>query len=248
MTNDEPRESLDFMDIEKGCRTRLTDGELGGLLVCTNAVNTLKSLKLTHCFGITSAGLEPLRGSTVLERIDLSLVEQHESPVIEPKPAILAKRVVPILNSIIERDGSSLRLVQLPKTLRQEKSEKLNQFLQRYDQYLHGLRTVCSVSGCGGICEGTEDYPWVHKNGCECWFDSNGLDEYGMQSLTCYQCMRNYCASCFDNCRIDFCTCCEKNFCEDCSGCVAWCEGKKCNAAGQPQKTSCVACNEVKGW
>mmetsp|Transcript_25129 Transcript_25129/g.41226 ORF Transcript_25129/g.41226 Transcript_25129/m.41226 type:complete len:129 (-) Transcript_25129:260-646(-) len=46
--NPEQWEALDFMDIEKSCRTKLTDGDIGGILVCIDAINSLKSLKLTH--------------------------------------------------------------------------------------------------------------------------------------------------------------------------------------------------------
>ena len=226
----------------------MTDGELGGLLVCTNAVHNLKSLKLTHCFGITGVGLEPLRGSLVLERIDLSLVGQHENPVIEPEPSITAENVVPILDSIIAREGSSLRHVQWPKKLRVEKSDILSLFLERYDQYLHGLRIVCSGSGCGEICQGTDDDPWVHKSECDCWAGHNDgrRDEYGMQSLTCYQCTKHFCGGCH-NYEVDFCMCCEKNFCESCSF-VSYCQGGKLAMCELPQQTSCQTCNEVRDW
>ena len=242
MAGEEPRENLDFMDIEKSCRTRLTDVEVGGLLVCTNAAHNLKSLKLTHCVGITGVGLEPLRGSTVLERIDLSLVEQHENPVIEPEPAIAAGNVVPILDSIIESEGNLLRHMQLPKKLRVEKSDILNQFLDRYDQFLHGLEIDCSK--CGDVCEGTDDDPWVHKSGCECLGERiQRRDEFGLQSLTCYQCLKHFCGGCYQK---GFCQCCEKNFCRSCSR-INWCQGKICVAPGTSQRSSCESCIE-KFW
>ncbi|KAL7523387.1 hypothetical protein ACHAXR_000910, partial [Thalassiosira sp. AJA248-18] len=131
-------ESLDFMDIEKTVRVRLTDGDVGGILHCINAVPNLKSLKLTHCFAITGACLETLRGSMVLERIDLSLVEQHESPVLVPDPSISEAVVIPILDIIIRRiwHGSIVH-VQLPKKWRRRKSEMLRQFLEAYDRELN---------------------------------------------------------------------------------------------------------------
>ena len=76
-----------------------------------DALNTLKSLKLT---------LEPLRGSFLLRQIDLSLVEQHESPVIEPKLAISATVAIPLIDSFIERENS-VEHIQLPRKWREEK-------------------------------------------------------------------------------------------------------------------------------
>ena len=55
-------------------------GDLRAMLVCIDAKNNLKRLNLTHCFGIVGTGLEPLRGSTVLEKLDLGLVCQMEMP------------------------------------------------------------------------------------------------------------------------------------------------------------------------
>ena len=65
-----------------------------------DGVHKIKSLKLTNCFGITGSGLEPLRGSTVLQYIDLSLVGDHENPSIDPEPPISASVVIPEVYSI----------------------------------------------------------------------------------------------------------------------------------------------------
>ena len=56
----------------------MTDKDLAAILVCIDAKNNLKRLNLTHCFGIVGTGLEPLRGSVVLEKLDLGLVRQME--------------------------------------------------------------------------------------------------------------------------------------------------------------------------
>lgn len=71
LANEKPWEDLDVgrMGLNKWKLIRLTDGELGGLLVCIDAVNKLKSLSLTHCFGITGAGLKPLSGSNALKSL-----------------------------------------------------------------------------------------------------------------------------------------------------------------------------------
>ncbi|KAL7523282.1 hypothetical protein ACHAXR_000106, partial [Thalassiosira sp. AJA248-18] len=67
-------EVLNFEDIEKSLASRLTDDDIHGVLACIDAGDHLKTLKLAGCVNIAGRGLEPLRGSVVLEQIDLSLV------------------------------------------------------------------------------------------------------------------------------------------------------------------------------
>eukprot|EP00985_Skeletonema_marinoi_P006094 scaffold2645_cov96-Skeletonema_marinoi.AAC.1 len=68
-------ETLDFEDIEEDLAIKLSDGDISAVLTCIDAVNRLKTLKLTNCINIIGVGLEPLRGSSIIEQIDLSLVE-----------------------------------------------------------------------------------------------------------------------------------------------------------------------------
>jgi hypothetical protein len=72
--------TLDFGDIEKDLAARLSDRDISAVLICIDAVNRVKKLKLTNCIHIKGVGLEPLRGSTIIEQIDLSLVGKHQSP------------------------------------------------------------------------------------------------------------------------------------------------------------------------
>jgi len=131
----------------------INDNELKWISLAIEGVHKIKSLKLTNCIGITGSGLEPLRGSTVLQYIDLSLVGGHENPSIDPEPPISASVVVPILDSIIGTEGNSLVHVQLPKKWRMERSNILTQFLVRFDRELNRRRFECSVSRCEEICE-----------------------------------------------------------------------------------------------
>ena len=118
----------------------------------------------------SGVGLSPLSGSLVLQRIDLSLVDQYESPHIEPAPAISPAAVIPILNSIIAGVGNSLAHVQLPKKWRNDRNdESVNEFLERYDRLLGSRRYECRNAGprrlnsCEQICEVHDDegLPWV---------------------------------------------------------------------------------------
>jgi hypothetical protein len=53
----------------------LTDLDVKHILVSIDAVNKLKVLEMTHCMQVEGHGLEPLRSSSVLEVVDLSLVD-----------------------------------------------------------------------------------------------------------------------------------------------------------------------------
>mmetsp|Transcript_25544 Transcript_25544/g.61413 ORF Transcript_25544/g.61413 Transcript_25544/m.61413 type:complete len:180 (+) Transcript_25544:147-686(+) len=80
--------SLDLGSIKESLSQKLTDDHVCAILSCINAKETLHTLKFTGCINITGTGLEPLRGSLVLQQIDLSLVGQHENPFIEPDPPL----------------------------------------------------------------------------------------------------------------------------------------------------------------
>ena len=64
---------MDFVDIPVSLASRLTDDDVGAVLVCIDAIKILKRLNLTHCFNVVGHGFEPLRSSTVLEKLDLGL-------------------------------------------------------------------------------------------------------------------------------------------------------------------------------
>ena len=101
---------IHYGEIGNDLAKKLTDDDMGTILMINDAVNTVKTLKLVGCVNIFGSGLEPLCGSTVLKLIDLSLVGPHESPVIIPKPKISEEAILPILDSIINADGSSLEV------------------------------------------------------------------------------------------------------------------------------------------
>ncbi|KAK1740839.1 hypothetical protein QTG54_008091 [Skeletonema marinoi] len=128
--------TLDFGDIEKDLAVKLIDAVISAVLMCINAVNRLKRLKLTNCINITGAGLEPLRGSTIIEQIDLSLVGEHQNPNIYPEPPISCKLVLPILDSIIEAEGCSLRHLQFPSVWSAWGMVDYEQILRRYNEML----------------------------------------------------------------------------------------------------------------
>jgi hypothetical protein len=75
-------DTLDFGDIEKDLAAKLSDDDISAILLRIDAINNLKTLKLTNCINISGIGLEPLRRSLIIEQIDLSLTGEHQSPVL----------------------------------------------------------------------------------------------------------------------------------------------------------------------
>ncbi|KAL7452130.1 hypothetical protein ACHAWC_003858 [Mediolabrus comicus] len=82
-------DNLDFGEIEEELAASLSDDDLSGILQHIDAVDNVKRLKLTNCKIITGVGLEPLRGSTIIEQIDLSLYGVRCGPVIRPEPPLM---------------------------------------------------------------------------------------------------------------------------------------------------------------
>eukprot|EP00985_Skeletonema_marinoi_P008643 scaffold3955_cov84-Skeletonema_marinoi.AAC.5 len=115
-------EVMDFVDIPVSLASRLTDDDVGAVLVCIDAINILKRLNLTHCFNVVGHGFEPLRSSTVLEKLDLGLYRDFESPFwrCSRSPRFREVKlsegpVCDIIDSILRREGgSSLRRLQYP--------------------------------------------------------------------------------------------------------------------------------------
>lgn len=226
--------ALDLGDVQEYIRRRLTDDDVRWILVCIDAVNNVESLKLTSCLGIVGSGLEPLRGSTALERIDLSLVGRHESPIISPEPPISADVVLPILDSIVGSEGSSLVHVQLPRKWLAERGGALHNFLESHVRALNARRIQCSGEECDRTCDeyhlSSSRVGWVSG-----W-------QLGVVRDACYQCLKQFCTGCTVNdLPLQFCKCCERNYCDDCAV-VEECHGLHCRL----RVSSCAECGLVK--
>ena len=219
---------VDFVHTEKDLAAKLSDEDIGGVLKCVGALHTIKHLKLTHCVGIKGSCLEPLRASTTLVQLDLSLVGNKQSPVLDPEPAISTAEVIPILHSIIDAEDCSLKHIQFPKKWRGElklfftpKKQLLMRFLSKYNRMMKNSNFTCGAYGgnhgtCGRVCQGTEERPWVNT----------GSDNFGIFNSTCYSCNKTYCQECTEDDSEDededlpvlaVCEKCEKNHCSDCN-------------------------------
>ena len=234
---------VDFVNTEKDLAVKLSDEDIGGVLKCVSAVHTIRKVKLTHCVGMKGSCLEPLRASSTLMSIDLSLVEDKESPNINPEPAISTAEVIPILHSIIDTEGCSLKHIQFPKKWRGElklffspKKQLLMRFLSKYNRMMKNSNVTCGAykwtdgnhGPCGRVCQSTEEHPWVNTGG----------NNFGIFNSTCYSCNDTYCQECKEDDEVEdlaVCEKCEKNHCSDCN------ETLKCDTC----QVSLLLCNPL---
>lgn len=228
---------LDFEDIEKSLVMKLTEDDISALLMCISAKVTLKKLKLTGCISITGRALKPLRGSSIIEYIDLSLVNEYESPKLDPEPMISEEAVIPILDSIVSANHNSLKMVIFPKKWRAAKTNELTQFLVRYNRLLES-RESPNCSNCERLVQEGEWNMAVS--------DLSTL--FGKQSYCCYKCFDHSCYDCDDNGMgpLHCCEICEKEYCANCvsvSTCDK-CNKSRCNGCFSSGIETCDSCFE----
>eukprot|EP00984_Skeletonema_dohrnii_P028329 scaffold18280_cov76-Skeletonema_dohrnii-CCMP3373.AAC.1 len=218
---------------------KLTDGDIQAILLHIDAVNHVKKLIVTNCISITGIGLGPLRGSTIIEQIDLSLVAKHESPILDPAPPISREHVLPILDSIINMEGCKLKLLQLPKVWRecQAREGKFYEFLSRFDSLLTNRDAALTCLRCNGNLP--QDELMCTKFG-----------GFGIQEDICYECTKHYCDS-WGSSDCDFvssCGQCERKYCGECVAIDRYCSGNDCNekvCGDCVAHKSCTKCNKV---
>ncbi len=234
---------LDFGGIEEDLAEELTDADIERVLLCIDAVNNVKRLKLTHCTNITGVGLRPLRGSVVIEQIDLSLVG-NESPDLDPEPPISCQHVLPILDSIIEREGCALKHLQFPSAWRKEPStdSEFHAFILRYNEMRRNRGSVRCLE-CARSLPGDGD-EWI----------KTAVDEdhdYGTHGYTCYGCVKHYCdifcfipGQHFTSMMMDECATCRRNYCKGCLEMTEKCYDCGSKFCNDCYKYECVECNK----
>ena len=120
--------NLDFAKVNKEIAAHLTDEDVGGVLACIAAICKIDTVKLTHLVNITGEGLEPLRCSTSVKRLDLSLVDRTSDSGCDLEHRLLEGGIILILDSIISADDFSLHHIQFPRKWREERSQMLTSF------------------------------------------------------------------------------------------------------------------------
>eukprot|EP00984_Skeletonema_dohrnii_P036275 scaffold37061_cov183-Skeletonema_dohrnii-CCMP3373.AAC.2 len=233
--------TLDFGDIEKELAAKLTDDDISQVLLHIDAAHKVKRLRLTNCINISGSGLAPLRYSTSIEQIDLSLVGAHQLSQLNPTPPLSCDLVLPILESIISHERNSLINLLFPHDWRRKEpvDTRFKEFLERYDSMLEIRLTNTACCGNDLI-----TYELIS-------FDD---EDYGVQYHTCSLCAKNYCYDCTDeygNKLLHFCSTCERNYCSSCasknacSACYAFlCEDCIPHTACAERYCMNVICNE----
>ena len=204
---------LDFGDIEYDLASRLTDDDIAAVLSCINAFEKLKTLSLTGCVSISGKGLLTLQGSKVLERVDMGLVGRGDS--FESGYTLSETIVLPILDSIINTEGNSLKYIQFPKSWQYcpnsissilgFKNGELDTFLAKYKQSQTQRNMRCT--NCDKQCRDALSTTGSRVNNVDI-----------SQDFTCYNCLDKFCYDCRDGPkpRLSACLGCEKEFCSDC--------------------------------
>lgn len=122
-----------------------------------------------------------MRGSVVLEQIDLSLVGKHENPeIVDPESKISQELVISILDSIISSDGCSLKYIKFPQEWRGNGMYGLT--MEFRERYIRSFDERCNEA--------------LLKTNATTW-----MSVYGYQNKMCYGCLKPFCENnrCIDN-------------------------------------------------
>ena len=245
-------DTLDFGEIEKNLAARLSDDDLSSVLQHIDAARNVKRLKLTNCINFTGAGLRPLRGSTIIEQIDLSLVCDDENPRLDPEPPISCDAVLPILDSIIQSEGCALKDVQYPSAWQDNSlpDSEYSQFCSRFNIYWSNrneqMNITCSDPDCNyppdAVCHECLAY---YCRDCEFEERSEEEDFWSYQLPRCNYCRRQYCFECV---KMKQCRGCWDFFCTDKHESLknCWdCDGMLCHECHSMKTRHCRECKDV---
>lgn len=203
----------------------LSDDDLTAVLICIGAATNVESVYLSACHRLTGRGLIPLSGSTALRRIDISLVSRYHCFGTDVECSLELGEILPVLESIL-LIGNGLRHIQFPKKWRDAKHEGLSHFIARYNDMLEMTdrkccqcfvpacksANCCKVTTCCSSLLHCLAAPAIHEGG----------DRYGVQTATCYKCLKDFCHNDDGNCEsewensFDYCPRCAKYFCNSC--------------------------------
>ena len=237
-------EILDFIDIPKSLASKLTDDDLSAMLVCIDAKLNLKRLNLTYCVGIIGQGLEPLRGSTVLEKLDLALVRQMEMPQAFNDMQLSEEVVYDILYGILEVDGNKFQRLQVPLAWCNNGennclSERLTQLIDIHDLAFMNEKNLCAYFGYDNAQSLFRQLDKLHnvrnsRGDVTDWCIGHGNCKGGDFDI-CADCNKVMCCGCDD---LDMCNNDECNI-VSCSNCrdgeetettVSWCGAEWCDS------------------
>lgn len=223
-------EMMDFVDLPKSLALRLTDDDVGAVLVCIDAANNLKRLKLTNCFNVVGTCLEPLRRSTVLEYVDLELVREFDKPWFEIENEGRVEAGLDLRRAAIEREFDEIKLCEGPvfdvlgDILREDgNSLKRLQYPFRWycdpptDAVVFGNYEWAHQTMSGRFNQFVNDHnAVVNKFACCLYFNTNAQSVCTRLEENSPSDYANICITCSDT-SYSFCTHCNEILCTGCS-------------------------------
>eukprot|EP00986_Skeletonema_menzelii_P018661 scaffold26675_cov182-Skeletonema_menzelii.AAC.3 len=217
-----PKGARPSLEFEEEAAKKLTDSDIERVLLCIDAVDSVKRLKLANCTNITGTCLEPLRGSFIIEQIDLSLVGDSQSTKLDPEPPISCDHVLPILDSIIAGEGCALKHLQFPHVWRKKQLQgsDFQALIRRYNQ-MWGNREEVKCLQCNTTLPQFRAGDPQARAGEWISPESYSFQRYGVQLNTCYGCFKHFCYRCRDDdTNLIGCSKCKRDYCNDCKDIV----------------------------
>lgn len=218
---------LNFWNLNRSTRERLSDLDLSRILIRVNGKQNLKELNLQGCRNIRGSGLAPLKHSQVLESINLSATAAQSNPM-------------PFLQTLQTMIPYKFFHLDLSKSVMKNPNHMLLEFFRilrqtKLEQTLHD-QTLCNSCQDQVMEESRQLVPC--KNGMPCMkclkckqdFCCKGSCPMGV--LECHSCGNSYCDACsagfIASCSTCGCACC---FLDPCGGMAQchecnkyWCE------------------------
>lgn len=114
---------FDYDNIDESLAAKLTDDDIGALLVCIDAKNKLKMMNMKKLPQVVGYGLKPLMGSKLLAEFNVSRMYYS---------SFCKEEVVPVLDSILSTVGNDLEF----------SSHRTGVHLVVAETYLHNIYPV----------------------------------------------------------------------------------------------------------
>ena len=115
---------FDYDNIDESLAAKLTDDDIGALLVCIDAKNKLVMMNMRKLPQVVGYGLKPLMGSKLLAEFNVSRMYYS---------SFCKEEVVPVLDSILSTDGNDLEMFS---------SHRTGVHLVVVETYLHNIYPV----------------------------------------------------------------------------------------------------------
>ena len=265
---------IDFQSFPEGCKdierflwrlyAKLTDEMLASFLTKVNAREVTKSLRLWGCEKVRGAGLEPLRHSHILERIDVgsergTREEMDEALVMDVLRTMIPHKLFHVhfpgwysyrgMESYYGHDGGKLADRRV-KFYRDLKAAKHQQALEQGTICSSCRLLVCDASRQMAIVASKTGLPSLHCSKCLQYYCRTGACPISMKDCSmcgsasceacndvrqCTSCNNMYCSEC-ENVATHPCLICHEIYCSNCCDYVTECSMPGCG------KSICLAC------